>query len=497
MTVTPPLPAAAAPAVTGPGGSLATLVKASPALVRALAALAARSDATPLVARVDAALSGGLTRLSSPLGDLVVRSTTPSPPGASVTVVLQSGGGRPLVRLLPGGLAPGPAPKAIPALGSDTPSAAVRTTAPAAPSATSAAPAAMVAPPPPGGTTPVLAATALTPVRVPGTPPPTAPGGIAAAPLPNGAPAAPSAPLPAGTRLAVRVHLGAAPTPAPTAAPQLAGHVIAPAEGGQSIVRLLDGLIALHTRTPLPEGRVVVLEPLPTATPPPPADAGRGSAAQAPWPGLDEALATVATAAAAPARREVVAAMPRPTDALGAAMMLFVRALRSGEPADWLGDGPLRLLHRHAPHAAARLGEKFREAARAFDAPPGEWRTATLPLLGPAGWTPVHLMLRGRRQRRTDAKRADDAARFVVDVRLSRLGRLQLDGLVPARDPRFDLLVRSEGPLPGEVRDGIRGVFADMTATAGWRGQVGFRAAPPDFIETDVGGQSPSSGVIV
>lgn len=51
---------------------------------------------------------------------------------------------------------------------------------------------------------------------------------------------------------------------------------------------------------------------------------------------------------------------------------------------------------------------------------------------------------------------------------------MQLDGL--AHEGRFDLIVRSIMPLPAEVREGIRGVFASVRLGDDWEGELGFQA---------------------
>ena len=58
----------------------------------------------------------------------------------------------------------------------------------------------------------------------------------------------------------------------------------------------------------------------------------------------------------------------------------------------------------------------------------------------------------------------EGATRFVVELELSRLGPLQLDGLV--RQSRFDLIVRTTSPLAAEMRRDILGIFDDSIAAS-------------------------------
>lgn len=77
----------------------------------------------------------------------------------------------------------------------------------------------------------------------------------------------------------------------------------------------------------------------------------------------------------------------------------------------------------------------------------------------------------------------EHGTRFVVDVDLSRLGRLQLDGLIHDRKKRFDLIVRTDERLPADVQNGIREVFLQTGEWTGTEGGVTFQASPPNFVE--------------
>jgi len=80
------------------------------------------------------------------------------------------------------------------------------------------------------------------------------------------------------------------------------------------------------------------------------------------------------------------------------------------------------------------------------------------------------------RRARKDKGEGRDGVRFIVEAELSRLGPLQLDGLV--RMPAFDLVVRSREPLAPAMRADILQIFGDALAAAGLKGGVTFTATP-------------------
>ncbi len=77
----------------------------------------------------------------------------------------------------------------------------------------------------------------------------------------------------------------------------------------------------------------------------------------------------------------------------------------------------------------------------------------------------------------------ESGERFVLDLQLTNLGHMQLDGLIRRTGRHLDLIVRSEQPLPDEMRGGIREIFRNAAEVTGLDGGVNFQAKPPGFVE--------------
>jgi hypothetical protein len=109
----------------------------------------------------------------------------------------------------------------------------------------------------------------------------------------------------------------------------------------------------------------------------------------------------------------------------------------------------------------------------------GGWRVLLLPLAF-EGAPLLRLHLREDPSDRdgggTDdgAGRSDAARRAVFEVEFGALGRCQIDALCQAR--RFDLLVRTEQPLPPVLRREIRELYVAARDAAGLVGTARFRA---------------------
>ncbi len=69
-----------------------------------------------------------------------------------------------------------------------------------------------------------------------------------------------------------------------------------------------------------------------------------------------------------------------------------------------------------------------------------------------------------------------EGLRFIVEVELSELGDMQLDGFVKKKDKdtRFDLMVRTLKPMADKYRQEISRIFSDAAEITGFKGQIQF-----------------------
>jgi len=351
---------------------------------------------------------------------------------------------------------------------------------------------------------------------------PGAAGNSAATPGTGGSPVSTGAPvqLPAGSAFVVRALAvqppggGGQVAPPGAAAPsggaltlapglQLTGTVAASGGGNATVVQTHAGPASLATATALPPGSGVTLEVIEIQRPQMTAETAQlhqrlahAISQSGQWPALDETLDTVNEFQPALVQQLVHAVLPRPDSTLAANLLFFLFALRGGEVRSWMGDAPARALEKIKPGLLGQLRDDFSGLARLTDDPPaGEARMTPIPLAHGGQIEQVKLWLN-----RLDEEDDDDAdgrkgpgTRFVVDVTLSRLGRLQLDGFVQDGTKRFDLIVRSEHKLETQVQNGIRDIFEGAGEISGSKGGLAFQAAPPGFIDTEP--QAPKTGL--
>ncbi|MFQ6018015.1 MAG: hypothetical protein ACE5KF_07445 [Kiloniellaceae bacterium] len=298
--------------------------------------------------------------------------------------------------------------------------------------------------------------------------------------------------------------IGATNPEASGAAFQLPGRVTATTNGGQPVLQTPLGTMTLDVQAQLPAGSRIVLG-LPAGALQQPASAATPDRRAAPkalarsWPALEEAV-RVLQSLGGPAGTTAIAppAIPQPGPKLASGLLFFLAALSGGQLSGWLGGQTAQAL-KDAGRAGllARLGRDFGQLSRFTEPADGEWRLFPIPLFDGGRLDQLRLFLRRRHHGRGTAGggEADEATRFVLEVELSRLGDLQLDGLV--RDKRFDLILRTRRPLPEDMRHDITEIFRNANDATGYTGNIGFQASPDwHFIPIEEAAAAASHSIV-
>ncbi|MEQ8664805.1 MAG: hypothetical protein RIC16_03690 [Rhodospirillales bacterium] len=373
---------------------------------------------------------------------------------------------------------------------------AASTTPTATPPSQSANPAAPASNTPAATTRPTPAGTAPTPgssgsALVPGTR--LTLGIVSVSPTPA------SAPIAAST-----------PAPLPPVGGTFTGLVVGTTPSGQPLVQTPVGQITVEQAPPLAKGAEIVFR-VETA-PQSPAESVRiGSETNQAqlargygWPALEELSALLNERAPGLGDRVAHLITPQADAKLGSTLLFLLSALKAGDLKSWLGETGMRELSRLRPDAMRRLGDDVRLLAGTADEADsrpvrtGDWRAFPLPLFGEGMEQSRLLVRRDPSEEETEVRKSSET-RFVVDLTLTSIGRLQLDGLIDTGDRRFDMLVRTTAALPARFRGDILQIFASANETIGMSGGLAFRASPDALIDTTDKPQKPprDSGLVV
>jgi hypothetical protein len=310
-------------------------------------------------------------------------------------------------------------------------------------------------------------------------------GGQGGGPVATSQAARPGTAPSANTANAAGAAPAASPNPAAAAGPiQFAGSVTAITHAGRPVVLTPLGTLTLEIRAPLQAGSRLTFElpggALPSGYPgaATPGPAALGTLAHS-WPALEEALRALQEVAppgvAAATLQEVI---PQPGSRLASGLLFFLSALGAGDVTRWIGNQASQALRGAGRDSLlSRLGQDFGQLGRLADNQGGDWRLFFMPLYDGDQLRQLRLFLRHGRHEQDGggAQDDEDQTRFVVEVEMTRLGDLQLDGLV--RDRRLDLILRSRAPLPEFMRRDIMQIFHDANQITGYQGSLGFQSS--------------------
>jgi len=512
MTAIPPSLPATAGVSLPPAAAPTTATVAPTTPPAAQAAIAALNVADQVAVAVLDASQRGTVGVQLPGGaTLDLRLPMPLAQGAQVTLQLLSAATPPQFRVVAVNGQPVAAngqiasPAASPNL---APAAPITEPAPAAepqgigppPPATAAGP-----PPLPAGTTLVVRIAGFTlpteapPAEAPAEAPPPAAAptpspqaASPAAPAASPAPAAPGQPTPAmpaapsAAPAPTAAPASAAPAPAaplPSLPPSLPGTMAASSRPNFPLVDTAVGTLALDAVIDLPPGTkvelTVVTQPTPPARPP------EAKPAESPFAGLQDGLDSLRQAEPELAR-QVAARLPQLGPQLASQLALIAGAVQRGNAAELLGDGVAKALEKAGRHDLLTQLDAALHALKGNASLPqagNDWQAVLLPLLVEDRLEQMRLVYRRPPDDHDQARDRDEqGTRFLVDVEMSRLGPLQLDGLVKGNAKRFDLIVRATKPLPETMRQDIVQIFAAALEGYGMTGSASFQTTSR-FVE--------------
>ncbi|HEY8964581.1 MAG TPA: hypothetical protein VIN59_08995 [Alphaproteobacteria bacterium] len=215
------------------------------------------------------------------------------------------------------------------------------------------------------------------------------------------------------------------------------------------------------------------------------------------WDSLDELFSTLRNQSQGQALVQMAQnAMPKPgAAAFTAPVLIFLAAARGGDVTAWMGErvtDSVRNIRR--ADILTRLTGAMSAATRQRDdtnASPTEWKTINLPMMGQEqhlSQIQMHYRSFDRDSETAQDSQRQKGARFVLDLSLTRIGPLQIDGLSVGK--QLDVTLRSEQSFSPAMREALRLKYTDALGGIGFSGQLNFKADGDhkgwvDFREND------------
>ncbi len=170
--------------------------------------------------------------------------------------------------------------------------------------------------------------------------------------------------------------------------------------------------------------------------------------------------------------------LPQPTESLTGALLFLLSAFKKGNVSGWLGGSAVETLKSAGKSSiVGSLAKELSEAGQTSQDPVvGDWRSYPIPLYAHNQFQALTLHVHSDRDARKDTEgRAAGAGkiRFLIDVRLSRLGAMQIDGFVQPK--KLDMVLRSEAVLPEGLHDELRTAYIKALDAVGYAGTINFQ----------------------
>lgn len=204
------------------------------------------------------------------------------------------------------------------------------------------------------------------------------------------------------------------------------------------------------------------------------------------WSILQDAIETIAQVQPSLAQA-IVASVPSPAQPtqMMPSILFFMAAIKGGNLGEWIGEKGLKILESSgSDKLLSQIKTESQVMARlGSDTQGAEWKSYALPLGHEGDMFKMALHVRddgGRNNADTD-KNAHDTTRFIFDLKLPRMGALQLDGLFQnalhsqnSSQGQLDVVLRTENHFSKAMRQEMRKIYASAMEKSRLYGELHF-----------------------
>lgn len=199
--------------------------------------------------------------------------------------------------------------------------------------------------------------------------------------------------------------------------------------------------------------------------------------------------------------------LPQAGNKLPALMLSYMNAAVNGESFQaWIGQANIAALKKLGGGGETilkRLEREFTSSAKKATDGQSSWKNWDIPMLSGSVVEPVSLFLQkpphDYEAHSGKPASASTGVRFVLELNLTRLGRMQMDGL-SYRDRRiFDLTIKHQKTMPDEFEPTIRSLFASVLDALNYAGTLRVNRTNEfiDFRPEDENENTLKRGVLV
>jgi len=266
-------------------------------------------------------------------------------------------------------------------------------------------------------------------------------------------------------------------TPQNIASGQLPGIVISSEKTGEPLIKTPLGNIRLDTETALPKGTTLQLEILSVES-----NTASISITQeqskllaAGRANMSQAMNVLAAESPDVANKVLKEQIPQLDKNFAAKLFSFINNFKNSDsPSLLTNDSRRALQYAGQGQLLQKMEQDFSLAKQLVSDNHNNWNSLVFPLYD--GKNLQYGVMHYKKEKGGDNSRESSGTKFVVEVDLTKLGPVQLEGEVANKSPakEFNLMVRTKNRLSPDVQKGISDIFLEGAAVTGNNGMLQF-----------------------
>ena len=166
---------------------------------------------------------------------------------------------------------------------------------------------------------------------------------------------------------------------------------------------------------------------------------------------------------------------------MGAAAIVFIAAVKSGNFDLLLGDKKMEMLQQAGRRSI--LSSMTQDTARAGAPEPAvqsDWRAVPLPMYWDNEIHKITLYTRNENQSANQDQNGEGQTRFIFDLNLTRMGDVQIDGLI--KDKRLDLILRTQNAFSEPMQQTMRQAYTSALGQTDLTGELNFQGSIQNWV---------------
>lgn len=205
------------------------------------------------------------------------------------------------------------------------------------------------------------------------------------------------------------------------------------------------------------------------------------------WDSLDEIFQTFQ--AHAPLQAQAMTSLiPSSASPMRAAhgALFFIAALRSGDLQSWMGEKSIDTIRRAGKLDTLQKFLKETTDISSLSDSPSEWKSTAVPYLHDQHIYRIHVHSRKEYPTQDQEEKKGGTTRFIIDLSLSKIGKVQLDGLFQGNEQqnigRLDLIVRTQNSFSKASQSEMRGLYSNALSETNFTGELAFQNDPDQWV---------------